>query len=68
MELTEKLESAVLNTDIDIDVLPPIFTLAFIAFTSYKDDSMTLHQKSKNPKVQAREAVKLIFHILLEAG
>ena len=58
MELTEKLESAVLNIDIDIDididmdVLPPIFTLAFIAFTSYKDDSMTLHQKSKNPKIQ----------------
>jgi hypothetical protein len=48
IELTEKLESAVLNTDIDMDVLPPIFTLAFIAFTSYKDDSMTLYQKAKS--------------------
>ena len=31
-----------------MDFSPPLFALAFIAFTSYKNESLTLYEKAKN--------------------
>ncbi len=47
-ELTEQVEMAVEATDLEFDWLPPVFTLAFIAFTSYSDASLTLYEKARS--------------------
>jgi hypothetical protein len=47
-ELTEQVELAVEATDLEFHWLPPVFTLAFIAFTSYSDASLTLYEKARS--------------------
>jgi hypothetical protein len=39
---------AVEATDLEFDWLPPVLTLAFIAFTSYNDASLTLYEKARS--------------------
>jgi len=46
-ELTTYVESAVAAGDIDFEFMPPVFTLALIAFTSYRDESLSLYEKAK---------------------
>lgn len=45
--LSEQIEQAIDSASIDMDFAPPILTLAFIAFTSYKAHSLTLFEKAK---------------------
>jgi len=47
-DLVDSLEKAVDSSEITMDYTPPIFTLAFIAFTSYKDESLTLYEKARS--------------------
>jgi hypothetical protein len=47
-DLTTHVESAVSAGDIDFGFMPPAFTLALIAFTSYRDESLTLYEKAKS--------------------
>lgn len=44
-DLVASLEAAADASDLGFDFLPPWFTLAFIAFTSYKAESLSLYQK-----------------------
>ena len=44
-DLVASLEAAADATDIGFDFLPPWFTLAFIAFTSYKAESLSIYQR-----------------------
>ncbi len=44
-DLTASLEAAADAADLGFDFLPPWFTLAFIAFTSYKAESLSLYKK-----------------------
>lgn len=46
--LEASLDSAVEASSIDMDFSPPWFTLALIAFTTYKDESLTLYQKARS--------------------
>jgi hypothetical protein len=46
--LEASLNSAVESSHIDMDFSPPWFTLALIAFTTYKDESLTLFQKARS--------------------
>jgi len=46
--LEASLDSAVDASNIDMDFSPPWFTLALIAFTTYKDESLTLYQKARS--------------------
>lgn len=46
--LEASLDSAVEASNIDMDFSPPWFTLALIAFTTYKDESLTLYQKARS--------------------
>jgi hypothetical protein len=46
--LEASLDSAVEASNIDMDFYPPWFTLALIAFTTYKDESLTLYQKARS--------------------
>ncbi|MFK5984813.1 MAG: hypothetical protein QM479_05255 [Pseudomonadota bacterium] len=48
VELVEALDNAVDASVLTIDYTPPIFVLAFIAFTSYKDESLTLYEKARS--------------------
>ena len=48
MELVDALDGAVDASEFTMDCTPPWITLAFIAFTSYKDGSLTLFEKAKN--------------------
>lgn len=47
-ELADQLEKAVDSAELTLDFTPPLFTLAFIAFTSYKDESLTLYEKARS--------------------
>jgi hypothetical protein len=47
-ELVDTIESSVDASELSMDYSPPVFALAFIAFTSYKDDSLTLYEKAKS--------------------
>lgn len=47
VELSDQLEAAADNSDIEFDFMPPVLTLAFIAFTSYRGESLTLYQKAQ---------------------
>jgi len=47
-ELIDNLDGAVDASELAMDWTPPLFTLAFIAFTSYKDKSLTLFEKARN--------------------
>ena len=47
-ELVELLDDAIDKSEITMEFSPPVFALAFIAFTSYKDDSLTLYQKARS--------------------
>jgi len=47
-ELADQLEKAVDSAELTMDFVPPLFTLAFIAFTSYKDQSLTLYEKARS--------------------
>lgn len=47
-ELIDVLNESVDASELVIDFAPPMFSLAFIAFTSYKDDSLTLYEKAKS--------------------
>lgn len=46
--LESSLDSAVEASNIDMNFSPPWFTLALIAFTTYKDESLTLYQKARS--------------------
>lgn len=46
--LNAAMDSAVGATDIQLGFAPPWFTMALIAFTTYKDDSLTLYQKARS--------------------
>ena len=46
--MTEQVELAVDGVNLSIDFTPPAIALAFIAFTSYKNDSLTLYEKAKH--------------------
>lgn len=48
VELVDALENAVDASELTMDYTPPMFALAFIAFTSYKDESLTLYQKARS--------------------
>jgi hypothetical protein len=47
-DLADELDKAVNAAELSMDFAPPIFTLAFIAFTSYKDESLTLYEKARS--------------------
>jgi hypothetical protein len=47
-ELEDVLQDAVDSAELSMNFAPPIFALAFIAFTSYKDDSLTLYEKARS--------------------
>lgn len=46
-DLADQLDKAADAAELSMDFAPPIFTLAFIAFTSYKDESLTLYEKAR---------------------
>lgn len=48
IELSEQIETAASAANIEFNIAPPVFTLAFIAFTSYKDESLTLYEKARS--------------------
>ncbi|WP_415405680.1 hypothetical protein ACLHDG_07900 [Sulfurovum sp. CS9] len=48
VELIDTLNDAVESSELTMDFSPPLLTLAFIAFTSYKDESLTLYEKAKH--------------------
>jgi hypothetical protein len=48
VELVDVLEKAVDASELTMDYTPPMFALAFIAFTSYKDESLTLYEKARS--------------------
>jgi hypothetical protein len=48
LELVDALDGAVDASELAMDYTPPLFALAFIAFTSYKDESRTLFEKAKD--------------------
>lgn len=45
--LADQMENAVDAAELTMDFTPPMFTLAFIAFTSYKNESLTLYEKAR---------------------
>ena len=45
--LEELLGDAVAAGDVAADFMPPVIALAFIAFTSYRDESLALYQKAQ---------------------
>jgi hypothetical protein len=47
-ELVDTIESSIDASELAMDYSPPVFALAFIAFTSYKDVSLTLYEKAKS--------------------
>ena len=48
VDLVDALDNAIDASNLAMDYTPPLFALAFIAFTSYKDESLTLFEKSRN--------------------
>lgn len=48
VELVDALGNAVDASELTMDYTPPMFALAFIAFTSYKDESLTLYEKARS--------------------
>lgn len=48
LDLSQQVEMAASSVDYDFDFAPPILTLAFIAFTSYRDTSLTMYEKAKS--------------------
>ncbi|RTE85500.1 MULTISPECIES: hypothetical protein [Gammaproteobacteria] len=47
-DLVEALDEAIDNAELTMSFAPPIFALAFIAYTSYKDQSLSLYQKASS--------------------
>jgi hypothetical protein len=41
------VEGAVSSSELSMNLTPPIFSLAFIAFTSYSEENLSLYEKSK---------------------
>ncbi len=48
VELMDALDDAIDASELAMDYTPPLFALAFIAFTSYKDESLTLFEKARS--------------------
>ena len=48
IELENALDDAVDSSELTMDYAPPLFALAFIAFTSYKDKSLTLFERARS--------------------
>ena len=48
VDLIDALDDAVDASELTMDYTPPLFALAFIAFTSYKDESLTLFEKARS--------------------
>lgn len=46
--LEASLDEAIDASNVDMSFSPPWFTLALIAFTTYKDESLTLYQKARS--------------------
>jgi hypothetical protein len=51
VDLVDALDNAVDASELAMDYTPPLFALAFIASTSYKDESLTLFEKARNAGV-----------------
>lgn len=47
LELSEQVDAAAESSYGDADLTPPLVALAFIAFTSYRNDSLTLYGKAR---------------------
>jgi len=45
-EITGHVQDSITSADPTMDFTPPLLTLAFIAFTSYKDNSLSLYEKA----------------------
>lgn len=45
--LEQAVEGAVSSSELSMNLAPPIFSLAVIAFTSYSDENLSLYEKSK---------------------
>lgn len=65
MDLSDRVESAASSASLDFDFVPPILTLAFIAFTSYRDESLTLYEKAKGA---GDRSAKAYFSYLVGGG
>jgi len=48
VELVDALGGAVDASELTMNYAPPMLALAFIAFTSYKDESLTLYEKARS--------------------
>lgn len=48
VDLVDALGNAVDASELTMNYAPPVFALAFIAYTSYKDESLTLYQKASS--------------------
>lgn len=46
--LLDSVNDGVATADIGMDFMPPIFTMAFIAFSSYKDEGLALYEKARS--------------------
>jgi hypothetical protein len=54
--LEQALGEVVSTDNLEMNFTPPWFTLALIAFTTYKDDSLTLYQKARSSGGRAGQA------------
>jgi hypothetical protein len=55
-DLISAMNEAVESASISFDFNPPLLTLAFIAFTSYKDNNLTLFEKAQHAGDRASKA------------
>ena len=46
-DIFKRLGDAVAAGDVAADFMPPVIALAFIAFTSYRDENLTIYQKAR---------------------
>ena len=47
-DLIEELDGAITAGEAGLDLMPPVITLAFIAYTSYKDENIPLYDKARS--------------------
>ncbi|WP_220719125.1 hypothetical protein [Agarivorans litoreus] len=46
-DITDEVVNAANAAELNLDFMPPVITMAFIAFTSFKEESLTLYQKAR---------------------
>ncbi len=47
-DITEYVESSIKDGSVGFEIAPPALTLAFIAFTSYRDEGLTYYEKARS--------------------